>query len=522
MNHRTRTCFAIIVLLLLLAVPAGAEPEPMTDPATAATGEKKVAAPFSLNDVWFYRGGTRVIPEIGRNWLTVVFEPDYDAGYIEEKAKAIVDANDHLTAYLYDPNLAEDACFFRLRDNLKLEDISQLISQLNQNEGVRYVHPTVVLNHKTFAFFNIFQMELKTGIGTEQRESLLGAAHVAFDEQENRYAVDITALPFFKALDLLAEDFRVRSVTPYLVEIKQSISAALSLSMNGGNIGDSIPFRLTITFSDRVNIDPSSIATLNLRPSNLQKELFDCIFDTYDYAKAVTKSPIVITGRLKFYAPGEHTIPAVTISYTCPACSDSTVRSIDTNPVVFKVSSIIPAEQPQNRLIVPTDPVNPEYHDAAQRRKDLRYLWLAIFCFTALIPCAAGLRFLRRKIAAEQARINEPKEEDLLAERLRTMLRTTPADHHWSYLGELGTLLREYLTVRYRMEAKYRGGSGRQFMATIGAHVPEECINTLSSIFTNIDTSVSLESEQYPGIDQLQHEILKIIDLTAPGNATQG
>ena len=103
--------------------------------------------------------------------------------FIQEKAKAILKSHDRLTEYLYDPNLAEDACFFRMRDGLKLEDISQLISQLSQDEAVKYVHPTVVLNNKTFAFFNVFQLEWKTGTDQAQREALLSAAHAVLDEK---------------------------------------------------------------------------------------------------------------------------------------------------------------------------------------------------------------------------------------------------------------------------------------------------------------------------------------------------
>ena len=508
MNHWFKKCFAII--LLLVAIQA--------DNASEAVAK---AAPFSFDSVWFYRDGTRVIPEISKRWLTVVFD-SHDSNFFQEKAKAVINSHDRLIDYLYDRNLAEDACFFRMRDGLKLEDVSQLINQLNQDEAVKYVHPTLVLSNKTFAFFNVFQMEWKTGIDKAQRDALLSAIHVAFDEKGNRYAVDVTAIPFFKALDLLAEDIRVLRVTPYLVEIKSSISTNLSFSMSGGNIGDSIPFTLTITFSDRVSIDPSSIATLNLRPSNLQKELFDCIFDPYDYAKAVTKSPIVITGRAKFYAPGEFTIPAVTINYSCPSCSDSTMRSIDTKPVLFKVSSIIPTDKSENRLIVPTDPINPDYRLAALHRQSLRYLWLAIIGFAGLIPCAAWLQLTRRKVAAERDRLKERKKEDLLAEQLRMLLHAAPAAPHWSYLGKIGTLLREYLVVLYGIESKYEGGSGKQFMETIKAHIPRECADSLSIIFTAIDNCVSLESEHYEDIDQLQREILKVVDLTAHNNVANG
>jgi hypothetical protein len=517
MNYWIKKYFAIIFLFISFAIQTDTAAEAVTVPGSA-TGGKKIAAPFSFDSVWFYRDGTRVIPEISKRWLTVVFD-SHDPNVIQEKAKAIISSNDRLIDYLYDRNLDEDACFFKMRDGLKLQDISQLINQLNQDEALKYVHPTLVLNNRTFAFFNLFQMEWKTGVDKAQREALLSAAHVVFDEKGNRYTVDVTAIPYFKALDLLAEDIRVLRVTPYLVEIKPSISIKLSLFMDGGNIGDSIPFKLTIIFSDRVSIDPSSIATLNLRPSNLQKELFECTFDPYDYAKAVTKSPIVITGRVKFYAPGEYTIPAVTINYSCPSCSDSTVRSIDTEPVLFKVSSMIPTAKSENRLIVPTDPINPDYRLAALHRQSLRYLWLAIIGFAGLIACAAWLLLQRRKIAAEQERLKEQKKEDLLAEQLRMLLHAAPAAPHWSYLGEIGTLLREYMVVLYGIDAKYEGGSGKQFMETIRAHIPRECADSLSIIFTAIDNCISLESEHYEDIDQLQREILKVVDLTTHDTA---
>ena len=531
MNQWLNKYCTIILLLLLVAIQAATAAEVETS-SSSATGEKKIAAAFSFDSVWFYRDGTRIIPEIGKRWLTVVFTTGDNStsnefestndSTIQEKAKAILLSHDRLTEFLYDPNLAEGTCFFKMRDGLKLEEIHQLINQLNQDEAVRYAHPTLVINNKTFAFFNVFQMEWKTGADLAEREALLSAAHVVFDDKEKHYTVDVTTIPFFKALNLLAEDIRVLRATPILVEIKPSISTRLSLLMSGGNLGDSIPFKLTITFTDRVSIDPSSIATLNLRPSNLQKELFDCTFDPYDYAKAVTKSPIVITGRVKFYAPGEFTIPAVTISYSCPSCPDSTVRSIETEPVIFKVSSIIPAVQSEYRLIVPTDPISPDFRLAGLHQQSLRYLWLVIICLAGIILCAAWLLLLRHKATAERDRPKERKKDELLAERLRTMLQATPTAPHWSYLGEIGTLLRGYLVVLYGIDEKYRGGSGKQFMETVRAYLPQECADPLSSIFTAIDNSVSLESVHFQDIDQLQREILRVVDLIAQNAAAHG
>jgi len=531
MNYRCKKYFAIIALFLLAALPAAAAPEEVAGSGSATNGQK-TAAPFSFDSVWFYQNGTRVIPEIGKRWLTVVFDPDDNAAgtdfgvsndsIIQEQAKAVLLAQDRLTEYLYDPNLAEDTGFFKLRENLTLEDIRQLISQVSKEEAVKYVHPTLVLNNKTFAFFTAFQLEWKTGADAARREALLKAAHVEFDENKNRYVVDVAAIPFFKALNLLAEDLNVLRATPFLVEVKPSISASLSLFMRGGNIGNSIPFKLTITFSDRVSIDPSSLATLNLRPANLQKELFDCTFDPYDPAKIVTKSPLVITGRVTFYAPGEFTIPGVTISYSCPSCPGGSVRATETEPVVFKVSSIIPAEQPEYRLIVPADPISPDFHLAALRRQAKSDLWLAIICFAGIITCAAWLFLLRRNVTAERVRLEERNKDELLAEQLRTLLQATATEPHWRYLGEVGSLLREYLLLHLGIDPKYRGGSGTRFLETLGERIPPESRESLRRIFTAIDLSVSLETEQHQEIAQLQGEILRVVDLTAQHAAADG
>jgi hypothetical protein len=530
MHARKQKRYTIVAALLLGAFLLPNTAAFAVTRFSSAGGEKtSAAAAFSFDSIWFYRDGTKVIPEISLRWLTVVFDPRYNTGgndlettydsFIQEKAKALLSANDRLVDFLYDQNLAEDACFFMLRAGLTREDMVALIKQLNQDEAVAYVHPAVVLDNKTYAFFNVLQLEWKTGTDKTQRDSLLKEAHVVFDEKESTYAVDVLAMPYFTALNLLAEDIRVLRAAPYFAEIKPSLRAHVSFFMSGANIGDSIPFSLAITFSDRVNLDPSSLAIINLKPANLQKELFDCTFDSYDYSKAVTKSPIVITGRVKFYAPGEFIIPSVVISYSCPSCSGSSVRSIETKPVSFKVSSIIPAVKSENRLIVPDERIEPDYRFAELRQQSLRFLWLAVICCAGLILCAAWLLLLRYRAAVERKLLKERKKEDQLADELRMLLQTTPTVPHWSYLGELGTLLREYLVVRYGVKPKYLGGSARQFLDTVRAHIPQECINALGIIFNAIDNSVSLESEQYADIKHLQHEILKVLDLTVKNAA---
>jgi hypothetical protein len=528
MTIRCKRIPAIILLFILVAIGAETYGESVTR-FSSANGKKTNAAAFSFDSVWFYRDGTRVIPEISKRWLTVVFDvpsgadtiglEPADASIIKKKANAILISHNRLTEYFHDPDLAEDACFFKMRNGLTLADVNHLITQLRSEKSVEYVHPAIVLNNKTLAFFNVFQMQWKTGVAKAEQEALLKDSHAAFDETANSYTVNVTALPFFKAVNLLAEDIRVLSAEPYLVEIKPSINAHLSLFMNGGTIGDSVPFSLTITFSERVHIDPGSLATLNLRPPNLQKELFDCTFDPYDYAKAVTRSPIVITGKVRFFAPGEFVIPAVTVNYSCPSCTNSAVRTIDTAPVTFRVSSIIPAAQSEKRLIVPADAAQPDYRLAELRQQYQRHLGLAIIGFGGLALCAAWLILQLFRYSAERRRLKERKNHRQLAEQLRLALQEPPATPHWSYLGEIGALLRTYLLAAGDLDEKYRGGSGKLFIDTVRGHLPQECIDPLSAVLEDIDNCISLEIEQYQGMDQLQREMERIVDLTANNSA---
>jgi hypothetical protein len=509
--------FLLFHIFALLAMQAASAPE--------ARGG---GAPFSFDSLWFYRDGVKVVPEVGRQWLTAVFVQRYTEGTndlepnsenpIQKKARSVVKANRNLVEYLYDPNIAADACFFRMRTGLKPADISILISQLNRDGAFRYVHPSLILSDKTYAYFDNFQMEWKSSAGKGERDTLLRAAHVTFAENGNQYIVDVRSIPFFKAFNLLAEDIRVLSITPRLVEIKPSIAANMSLFMSGGNIGDSIPFTLTVSFTDRVSIDPSSIATLNLRPVNLQKELFDCTFDPYDYAKAVTKSPIVITGRIRFYAPGEFTLPAVTINYTCRSCPDSSViRSIETKPLLFKVSSIMPKKRTEYRLIVPTDPVKTGMDSRISEldRQSKRYQWFAVIGVAGIILCLTWLYLIRHRVSAERKRLKAREKDREIAERLRLRLDDAPAAPHWRYLGEVGTILREYILAHYGIDPRYTGGSSRQFLATIGGQLPDEYIAPLTEIFTAIDNSVSLETEFYDGMDEMRQEIRKVVDSMA-------
>ncbi|MCX8012073.1 MAG: hypothetical protein N3A64_02820, partial [Desulfobacterota bacterium] len=228
--------------------------------------EKKIPIEFSLEDFWLVEKGEKVIADISLNWITVVFnfsppsENNFSGEstgtyefFIAEKAQELINRYPDLINYLYDKNLAEDACFFNLRAGMTLPQLKQLIIDLNQEEVIYFVHPALILNNKTYAFFNVLRIQWKSSVDLIRRNRILEQTHVTFDELENIYRVDLFEIPFFTALHLLEEDVNVIEATPYLVEIRPSITASLKLTMNGANIGEPIPFALILRFSDRVN-----------------------------------------------------------------------------------------------------------------------------------------------------------------------------------------------------------------------------------------------------------------------------
>ena len=495
------------------------------------TPEKKLPAEFRFDDIWFDSGGTKIIPDISMKWLTVVFDPRYTnvnldnnetggtfESFIQEKAKTLISSYSSLIDFLYDKNLAEDACFFRLREGMTAAELTQLIIQLNQDEAVNYTHPTIILNDKIYAFFNALQIKWKAGADTARKDRLLQQAYVVFDKPENLYRVNVLETPFFTALHLLGEDIGVLEATPYLVEIKPAIRVSLALAMNGAHIGDNIPFTFTIVFSDRISIDPSSISNINLRPFNLQRELFDSTFDPYDPTKVVLRSPVRITGRIIGYASGEFVLPPITISYTCQECTGIPVRSVETKAIPFKVSSLVPPAKEGNRLLVPTDVIQPDYHFDALRTQEKWSLTAALAALVVFFVCVGWFVVLAYQENKKRGKLIERTKDELLAKELRLLVLSAPPIPHWKYLGDAGTLVRKYIAARYYIPLEHLGGSGNQFVNRISNHIPGTCTGLLRTILIAIDNAVALDIETFPDIVKLRTDMATLIDITARQN----
>jgi hypothetical protein len=485
--------------------------------------EKERPVPFSSEDIWFYdRDMSKVIAEMDLAWLTVVFAPglidpeikemgDVYKDRLRQWAKEIVNQYGGIIDFFYDQNLAEDACFFRLRDDIKGYVLQNLIRELNQKEFVSYTHPTIKIKGKTYAFFDAFEMEWKTGVDAEIKADITSQVHVWLDKKENVYRVDLFQIPLFEAINLLAEDIHVLKATPYLVELKPTISADLALAIHGGAIADKVPFSLNVIFSELISIDPSSIANIDLRPTGIQKELFELKFDPYDYLEAASRSPIRITGWMKFFTPGEFVIPPVEMKYTCSTCSGKQVRSIETKSVPFKVSRIVPSKEENTTLIVPMDYPSPDYKIDLYRKKALSNLILALSSFFLALVCIAWFIAKLYAVRKQRERVQAKKKEEVLAEDLRLFLQKGPAGPHWIFLGELSKILRDYLVERYKITDYPTGGSGEVFYESIRKALPENLAPKIYSLFKEVDDAVALELDTHPDIESFRSQVLEVI-----------
>jgi hypothetical protein len=485
---------------------------------------KKIPAIFRADDLWFLdRGGEKIIPDINLEWIAVVFRTSVQSAHPagqgtqpqvshQERAQGLLARFDDMRDFFCDDNLAENTCFFRLQKGLTKEKLLNLIRNLDNEEAVDYAHPTINIKGKTFAYFNAIEVKWKTGVRQEQQEGLLKQARVTFDEKEKLYRVDIVEIPFFKALNLLAEDIRVLEGSPYLVEVKLSIQATLALQIHGGNIGDKIPFTFTLAFSDKVRIDPSSIANIYLKPENIQKELFEIQVDPYDYVKALSASPIRITGWMRFYAPGDFMVPPLRVKYTCSSCSHSQERSLGTEGVPVKIASLVPFKQAQNTLIIPPDPVIPEYNDQSYHTSAARNLIRSLLCylFALLLTGLSVVQVYRLRKQGEPS--VEKRREEILAEKVKELLRTTPTVSHWEYVEEAGSLFRQYLVEKYGIPKDPYGGSGEVYFESVKKRLPEQLSATIHVLLKEIDTVIARELDPYPGLDRFKHEMMKIMD----------
>jgi len=478
---------------------------------------------IELSDVWFYdRDMVRQIPEVDLQWVTVAFQaylsesgtrlaPAEDEQAQIQMAQSLVADHEDFAEYLCDRNLSKEACFFKLRQPKTTSTLKQVIDSVNRHPFVRYTHPTIRVKGKTYAFLDTLDLEWKTGVDLATRQRILDQVHVASVSDDNLYQVDVSRIAFFKALNLLAEDVTTRWAVPRLIELKPSIELEFEVPLIGANIGDKVTFALTIRFAEFIQVDPSSVANIGLRPANLQKELFEYTLDAFDRVETAARSPIRITGWFQFFAPGDYVVPPIRIRYTCTTCPNRGLRSAETQSLPFRVSSIVPPGRGATGLIVPQDVPTPEdthrRHYNAARLEGL--LATGFFALTGLCLIWWAVKLnAARKEAARDRQTNRVKE---LATALEAFLAEPPAGPHSSFMAECSKRLRQYLVERYRIRDAARGGSGEVFFQSIRNQVPQSLSAQIHGVLKQVDEAVAQELEVFAQLEPFNHALREIL-----------
>lgn len=482
--------------------------------------------PLLPDDIWFYDAQMkRVVPRVDPDWMTVVLSDrqatDTAAGEeaearhrIAQLAEALVRDHADIIDWFHDDTLLENACFIRLRPGMRLSARRSLLADLNRYPDILYTHPAIEIQNRTYVFDNTLDLTWKTGVGEAVKERLLKQAHVSKDPVRSLYRVDIFTIPVFKAANLLAEDVHVTRASPHLKALTPPIRPEISFSIHGGNTGDKLPFVFSVHFLHRVRIDPSAIATLDLRPAGIQRELYDLYLEPFDAVRSVSASPIRITGWLQIYIPGEFVIPPVEIKYTCEACADKRVRTIRTQAIPLKIASIVPASWARSNLIVP-EAIPPSTDETARYHKMARWnlrVATASFLITAL---SIGLVFRLRKSGKSEPEQSTKMGLETWSETLETALNRVSPAPGWRDAAHIGRIFRQYLAAACQAPHGQAGGSSAVFYEGIKAALPADTGPQILSLLTRFDDMVAEEGGHCPETDALISEVRGVLEAAA-------
>ena len=142
-----RLIMICLCICLIFTVPLGQSEAAVSE--SLQTDDKALPASFELMDIWFYdQNMVRQIPVIDPDWVVAVIEPPRgshvklsdpaaDEGALLQVARTIVDRHGEIIDAFYDRNLANNACFLKLRDGLTNTRVMNVIVDLNQNPWIR-------------------------------------------------------------------------------------------------------------------------------------------------------------------------------------------------------------------------------------------------------------------------------------------------------------------------------------------------------------------------------------------------
>ncbi|ABA87720.1 hypothetical protein Pcar_0460 [Syntrophotalea carbinolica DSM 2380] len=449
-------------------------------------------------DVWFYGdNGKRILPTMDLTWLVVRLNDrnTSEAGMAVAAPPSFEAFNARYGAYfshfLHDPALAPAMAAYKLRRDMPKDVFKTLMTRLHQDPQVLYAHPAWNIEDQLHAPLERIDITWKTATDLGQRHALLQAlGAVPTDEavtaNRQQISIDPCRRSVWQAANLLADDIRVAQARPLLMPLVPPIGVRFDLGLNGATPGSAIPFTFEIRFTDRIKIESSTIANLNLKPAGIFHNLYDIHYDVPLSSIDLNRSPIRITGQLKIYATGEFSIPGIPVYYTDSGAPGSKVQRTKTDEMPVRIAAMIPERHSGFELqVVPPEPlpgIDPAEASKAKRHAVL--LLLAGLLLIGLVATVAALLRRNRRLAAQK-----PENHALARCHAAVQSAVIAAQQHpgLSEYVALGTVWKHYLAEFADLDPDKRGGSHASFYRRIEAELPMECRQSIAELLAGFD-----------------------------------
>ncbi|MGE4543119.1 MAG: hypothetical protein AB7D06_03315 [Pedobacter sp.] len=473
-------------------------------------------------DVWFYdQNGQRVVPQPALDWLVVrlmdatrqidTLPEDTTDSYSAEISDNLQmgDSNaqppsfesfnqqygEYFSHFLHDPELGPAMAAYRLRRDMPKEVFQTLMTRLQQDPQVKYAHPAWRIADQLYAPLERIAIRWKTAASPQQRQALLQAIEAVETDEitpSNRQSITIDPCrqSVWQTANLLAEDISVAQAWPVLMPLIPPVGVQFSLAMNGAMPGTPIPFTFEIRFTDKVKIESSTIANLNLKPGGIFHNLYDISYDVPLSAVDLNRSPIRITGQIKIYATGEYNLPGIPVYYTDSGAPRTKVQLIKTTEVPVRIAAMIPESQQGFDLQVAEPAPLPGMDDAAATgaKRHHAMLMLAGLVLIGLVCASAAiLRRSRQKMAVQP----ENHALNRLYQAVSAVVLATEQHLGLKELAVLGVALKNYLAEFAGLDEDMRGGSHTAFFHRIEDALPRACRPSAADVLSIIDHALA-------------------------------
>jgi hypothetical protein len=514
MRHICRQLGCLLVLIAFGFSSVAATPLCKQAPATQRDHLRQIWQDNS-NDLWFFTAdGQKVIPRLSEEWLAVRFNAAQTTNSgMPEVIRQFNQRYDEATAdVVYNP-AQPDLAMYRFKPSHRRDALTAILA--GDDPNILYVLPAVIVDGKARILGERISIRWKSQLRSERRLELLrsiGATDYTNDlsGREEEIVVDPSRMPVWQAANRLAEDVQVVSATPELLNVDPPVTVHFQVDSLGTVAGAAMPFSLDISFNNTVNIEPGTIANLNVKPQEIFRNLFAIDYDIPLSSVDVRHSPIQLRGKLYLYANGEYELPSIPIFYRVEGSDPNKIYQINTPPVTVRTAALIPSTQGDYRLQVPS-----QQSDVCSAKNlqpsPLSYagLWQALIGVVLFI--AGSVYALRHRARCCQ----QPTVADksTTTQQLHQSLATAMSHQQLRELANLGKVLRGYLIERFAAGDLPQGGGAEQFYRQLRPCLPQPWQQRIYQILQVIDDTLARrinDAEVAAAIEQIEQLVVDL------------